>query len=91
MEAVERVGTSGSYVLGQEVAGFEQAFAEQSSVAHAVGCGSGLDAIEIGLRALGIKPGDRVVRHGAAFRLHAFEGCFFVVRRSSQINFCVFH
>lgn len=61
LEAVERVGTSGSYVLGQEVAGFEQAFAEQSSVAHAVGCGSGLDAIEIGLRALGIAPGDRVL------------------------------
>lgn len=61
MQAVERVGTSGSYVLGQEVDGFERAFAAQSSIAHAVGCGSGLDAVEIGLRALGLAAGDRVL------------------------------
>lgn len=60
-KAVERVGSSGWYVLGREVAEFERAFAEQSGVAHAVGCGNGLDAIEIGLRALGLEPGDRVL------------------------------
>ncbi len=61
MQAVERVGTSGWYVLGQEVESFERAFAAQSGVAHAVGCGSGLDAIEIGLRALGLAPGEKVL------------------------------
>ncbi len=61
MEVVERVGASGWYVLGQEVEGFERAFAAQSGVAEAVGCGNGLDAIEIGLRALGLVPGDRVL------------------------------
>jgi dTDP-3-amino-3,4,6-trideoxy-alpha-D-glucose transaminase len=61
MQAVERVGASGRYVLGQEVESFERAFAAHSGVAHAVGCGSGLDAIEIGLRALGLAPGDRVL------------------------------
>ena len=61
MEVVERVGASGWYVLGQELEGFERAFAAQSGVAEAVGCGNGLDAIEIGLRALGLEPGDRVL------------------------------
>jgi dTDP-4-amino-4,6-dideoxygalactose transaminase len=61
MRAVERVGASGQYVLGPEVESFERTFAAQSGVAHAVGCASGLDAIEIGLRALGLTPGERVL------------------------------
>ena len=61
VQAVERVGASGWYVLGREVESFEQAFAAQSGTAHAVGCASGLDAIEIGLRALGLAPGERVL------------------------------
>lgn len=61
MQAVERVGSSGWYVLGHEVEEFERAFASQSGVAQAVGCGSGLDAIEIGLRAAGLAAGDRVL------------------------------
>ena len=61
VQAVERVGASGWYVLGQEVESFEQAFAAQSGTTRAVGCASGLDAIEIGLRALGLAPGERVL------------------------------
>ena len=61
LKAVERVGASGWYVLGPEVEGFERAFAAQSGTARAVGCASGLDAIEIGLRALGLAPGERVL------------------------------
>ncbi len=61
MAAVQRVGQSGWYILGTEVAGFERALAATLGVAHAVGCASGLDAIEIGLRALGLRPGDRVL------------------------------
>ena len=59
--AVRRVGQSGWYVLGQEVSRFENMLAETLGVSHAVGCASGLDAIEIALRALDIKPGDRVL------------------------------
>lgn len=61
LAAVERVMRSGWYVLGAEVKAFESAWAERCGVAHAVGLGNGMDAIEIGLRALNIGAGDEVV------------------------------
>ena len=61
LAAIERVIRSGWWVLGNEVAAFEQAWAHQASANHAVGVGNGMDAIEIGLRALGIGPGDEVI------------------------------
>ncbi|HYV61216.1 MAG TPA: DegT/DnrJ/EryC1/StrS family aminotransferase [Bryobacteraceae bacterium] len=60
-DAFQRVGASGWYVLGQEVFGFEQALASRWGLEHAIAVGSGLDAIEISLRALGCGPGDRVL------------------------------
>lgn len=59
--AVERVGKSGRYILGEEVASFERDLARQLGIPFVVGCASGLDAIEIGLRALGLKQGERVI------------------------------
>ena len=59
--AVRRVGASGRYILGDEVAAFENQLAEFWGVAHAVGTGNGLDALEIGLRCLGLQPGDKVL------------------------------
>jgi dTDP-4-amino-4,6-dideoxygalactose transaminase len=61
LAAVDRVGASGRYVLGREVERFESALASTWGLPHAVGVGNGLDAIEIGLRCLGIRPGDRVL------------------------------
>jgi dTDP-3-amino-3,4,6-trideoxy-alpha-D-glucose transaminase len=58
---VERVGLSGWYVLGAEVAAFEEALARKWGLGQAVGVGNGLDALEIGLRCLGIGAGDRVL------------------------------
>ncbi|MEZ5384628.1 MAG: DegT/DnrJ/EryC1/StrS family aminotransferase [Prosthecobacter sp.] len=60
-EAVGRVLGSGSFILGREVAAFEQAFAEFLGADHAVGVGSGTDAIELMLRVLEIGEGDGVV------------------------------
>ncbi|MDQ2842426.1 MAG: DegT/DnrJ/EryC1/StrS family aminotransferase [Acidobacteriota bacterium] len=54
-------GESGWYVLGREVQQFESALAEYWELQHAVGVASGLDAIEIALRAAGCKPGDKVL------------------------------
>jgi dTDP-3-amino-3,4,6-trideoxy-alpha-D-glucose transaminase len=61
MEAFQRVGASGWYVLGQEVCAFEQALASRWGLEHAIAVASGLDAIEISLRALGCGAGDRVL------------------------------
>ena len=61
LKAVERVIRSGWYVLGNELKAFEKAWAAACRTPHSVGVGNGMDAIEIGLRALGIGPGDEVI------------------------------
>jgi dTDP-3-amino-3,4,6-trideoxy-alpha-D-glucose transaminase len=60
-DAIDRVVASGWYVLGPEVEAFESAFAHAMGAAHAVGVGTGTDAIALILRALGIGPGDEVI------------------------------
>ncbi len=60
-EAVARVIDRGWFILGPEVEGFETEFAAASGAAHAVGVGSGTDAIALALRAMGIGPGDEVI------------------------------
>jgi dTDP-3-amino-3,4,6-trideoxy-alpha-D-glucose transaminase len=59
--AIQRVGHSGWYILGKEVEGFEKELASYWGLRQGVGVANGMDAIEIGLRALGCKPGDRVL------------------------------
>ena len=61
LEAVRQVGESGWYILGPEVSQFEEALAARLGRRFAVGCASGLDAIEISLRALGLKAGEKVL------------------------------
>lgn len=61
LAALDRVLRSGWYVLGSEVKAFELAWAERCGLAHVVGVGNGMDAIEIGLRALSIGEGDEVI------------------------------
>lgn len=45
-EAFQRVLRSGWYVLGTEVAAFEAEYAAACGVAHAIGVGNGLDALD---------------------------------------------
>lgn len=59
--AFERVCRSRQFVLGEEVAAFEDEAARYLGVAHAVGVNSGTDALVIALRALDIGPGDEVI------------------------------
>lgn len=61
LQAAREVLESGWYVLGKQVEAFEAAWAAACGTAHAAGVGNGMDAIEIGLRALDIGPGDEVV------------------------------
>ncbi|MBL4844338.1 MAG: DegT/DnrJ/EryC1/StrS family aminotransferase [Planctomycetes bacterium] len=84
LAAVARVGASGWYILGEEVAGFEGELAAHEGRQHAVGCASGLDAIELALRALGIQPGDRVL----TTPLSAFATTLAIVRAGGVPVFC---
>lgn len=61
LAAVERVLRSGMFVLGREVESFEDELAAATGTAHAVGVGNGTDALILGLRALGVGPGDEVI------------------------------
>ena len=61
LAAAERVMASGWYVLGPEVEAFERRWAERVGLRHAVGVGNGMDALELGLRALDISNGDEVI------------------------------
>lgn len=61
LAAVGAVGESGWYILGKEVDLFEKALAGYIRRRAVVGCASGLDAIEMGLRALGLQPGQKVL------------------------------
>lgn len=59
--AARRVMDSGWYILGEEVSAFESAWADLCGVAHGVGVGNGMDAIELALRSLDIGAGDEVI------------------------------
>ena len=59
--AVQRVLDSGWFILGEEVASFEEEMAEYLGVKHAVGVASGTDALILALRALNIGEGDEVI------------------------------
>jgi dTDP-4-amino-4,6-dideoxygalactose transaminase len=59
--AVARVLDSGWYLLGEELTAFESAFASHVGVPHALGLANGLDALELGLAALGVGAGDEVI------------------------------
>jgi len=58
--AVNRVLSSGWYILGPEVEAFEDEFARYCGVAHSIGVGNGTDALELALGALEVGPGAEV-------------------------------
>lgn len=59
--AFDRVLDSGSFIMGNELRALEAEVAAYLGVKHAVGLNSGTDALIIGLRALGVGPGDEVI------------------------------
>jgi dTDP-4-amino-4,6-dideoxygalactose transaminase len=65
--AVHSVLKSGAFVLGPEVQQFEAEVCKYLGVKHAIGLNSGTDALVIGLRAMGIKPGDEVITSSFSF------------------------
>jgi dTDP-4-amino-4,6-dideoxygalactose transaminase len=59
--AIQTVLDKCNFILGDEVATFEQAFARFVGVRHGIGVSSGTDALHLALRAVGIGPGDEVI------------------------------
>jgi dTDP-4-amino-4,6-dideoxygalactose transaminase len=59
--AVSRVLSSGWYIGGPEVETFEAKFAAYCDARFAVGVASGLDALFLSLKAMGVGPGDEVI------------------------------
>ena len=60
-QAVQRVLSSGHFILGPEGAALESELAALTGAAQAVAVASGTDALHLALRAAGIGPGDDVV------------------------------
>jgi len=60
-DAVARVLCSGHLLLGPELEALEAELAAWAGTRHAVGLGSGAGALQLGLSALGVGPGDEVI------------------------------
>lgn len=59
--AVMSVLESTQFVLGKEVAAFEEEFADYCQVKHGVAVNSGTSALHLAFLAAGIGPGDEVI------------------------------
>ena len=56
-----RVIADTAFILGPQVRAFEEEFARFCGLPHCVGVANGTDAIELSVRALGLKAGDEVI------------------------------
>jgi UDP-2-acetamido-2-deoxy-ribo-hexuluronate aminotransferase len=61
LRTIETVFRHGHFINGPEVETFENRMAENCQRKHAVGVGSGTDALFLSLKSLGIGPGDEVI------------------------------
>lgn len=57
---IDKVVASGWFISGPEVKKFEEAFSTYLGAKHCIGVGNGTDALELALRAAGVKRGDLV-------------------------------
>jgi dTDP-4-amino-4,6-dideoxygalactose transaminase len=74
-EAIDKVLSGGTYILGEETAAFEREWAAYLGLRHCMGVASGTDAIALALRAVGVKKDDEVVTvsHTAVATVAAIE------------------
>lgn len=66
-DAIDRVIERGDFILGSEVESFEKEFAAYCQGKHCVTVASGLDALTLTMKGLGIGPGDEVITAGNTF------------------------
>jgi dTDP-4-amino-4,6-dideoxygalactose transaminase len=61
LAAIERVVDSNHFILGEDVRQLEKSIADYCQAPHAIGCGSGSDALLLAMMAAGVGPGDAVL------------------------------
>ncbi|TAN53165.1 MAG: DegT/DnrJ/EryC1/StrS family aminotransferase [Rhodospirillales bacterium] len=66
-DELKRLVPTGDFTLGKPVAEFEKRFADMIGIKHAIGVGSGTDALKLPLKALGIGHGDEVITAANTF------------------------
>ena len=66
-KAVEKVIDTSGFILGEEVESFEKEFANYCGVRFAAGVDSGISALELSLRALGIGENNEVITQANTF------------------------
>jgi dTDP-4-amino-4,6-dideoxygalactose transaminase len=64
---ISRVIESGQFVLGPDVAAFEERFAAYCDVKHCVALNTGTSALHLALLAANIRPGDEVITVSMTF------------------------
>jgi dTDP-4-amino-4,6-dideoxygalactose transaminase len=67
LRAVDRVCQNTTFILGDEVARFEEEFAAYCGVAHCVALNSGTSALHLALLGAGVQPGDEVITTANTF------------------------
>lgn len=74
-EVIHRVLDSGWYILGEETSAFEKEVSDYTGVRHAIGVGSGTEALHLALTACSVSRGDEVitVSHTAVATVAAIE------------------
>lgn len=65
--ALDRVSQKASFILGEEVARFEESFASYCEVKHCVALNSGTSALHLALLSAGVGPGDEVITTANTF------------------------
>lgn len=65
--SMQAVLDKGDYILGRDVEAFEKEFAAFTEVEHCVGLDNGMSALELGLKAVGVGPGDEVIAPANTF------------------------
>jgi dTDP-4-amino-4,6-dideoxygalactose transaminase len=73
----------GTFVLGEQVGRLEEELAAYFGRRHCVTVGSGADALELGLRACGLRPGDEVAVPANSYAASAFA----VLRAGGRVRF----
>jgi dTDP-4-amino-4,6-dideoxygalactose transaminase len=61
LKDIRELVLSGDFTLGKALVDFEEKFAKKSGMPHAIGVGTGTDALIMPMRLCGIGPGDEVI------------------------------